>query len=421
MINDCPKEELRAVHASEILNKIQEGKDVEYDCVIVRDDLNLKELDLPTKHTEPTLVKSKIKITNSKISGVLTFKKVIFEKEVDFSNTQLSGKAFFNEAIFSGYAGFNRTKFNEIADFSGATFGYANFEEASFGEFVGFLRTTFANIADFSATNFSKYAGFNGAKFSLEASFNRAIFSGNVHVKDAIFCGKAGFHRAIFREFAYFNRAKFNGIADFSRSRFDNIADFNAISCKGLYLDESRIYLMHLSEPIFEKDSTMSLRFSDFSSLDVQWEFIKKHLDYDGHSYLSLIRNFRDLEQFEDADNCYYQYRRMSQYRKNWYDKEKIFYSRFNWSKLYDYIAWCSCGYGVRPSFVLGWILGLIIIFGVLFWVFAKSESIPNGLFLSAMTLTTSMPGNITSGNNLKYALVIERILGTMQIGRAHV
>lgn len=48
MIDYCPVEKLREVQASEILDKILQGTDVEYDCVIVKGDLDLSKLDLPT-------------------------------------------------------------------------------------------------------------------------------------------------------------------------------------------------------------------------------------------------------------------------------------------------------------------------------------------------------------------------------------
>lgn len=54
MIDDCPQEKIREVPAGEILDKILKGEDVEYDCAIVKGDLDLDKLDLNTQHIKRT-------------------------------------------------------------------------------------------------------------------------------------------------------------------------------------------------------------------------------------------------------------------------------------------------------------------------------------------------------------------------------
>jgi len=44
----------------------------------------------------------------------------------------------------------------------------------------------------------------------------------------------------------------------------------------------------------------------------IRWETVNNHLNYQGAAYLTLAKNFKNLDYFEDADACYYQYRRIA-------------------------------------------------------------------------------------------------------------
>ncbi len=122
---------------------------------------------------------------------------------------------------------------------------------------------------------------------------------------------------------------------------------------------------MRLSDATFA--GTVNLSNADFSLLEVRWSSLERHLAYDGPTYLSLARNFRNLEWFEDADDCYYQYRRKSQAAKRFFEpKERGM--EINWSKLLDCLALVSCGYGVRPRYTVYLSILLIVLFAGLFW-----------------------------------------------------
>jgi len=58
-----------------------------------------------------------------------------------------------------------------------------------------------------------------------------------------------------------------------------------------------------------------------------------------GETYLSLARNDGNPEWFEDADACYYHYRRASQAAKSFAIREGEI-RKINWSKLLDGLAW---------------------------------------------------------------------------------
>jgi len=62
------------------------------------------------------------------------------------------------------------------------------------------------------------------------------------------------------------------------------------------------------------------------------------------------------MEQFEEADDATFQYRREAQ------KTEERHYSKFK-----DVVAWLSCGYGVKPEYPVIWALFLIIGFALVY------------------------------------------------------
>jgi hypothetical protein len=307
--------ELTEIPASEILDKIQKGEPVKYNCIRIIGDLDANELDLPTKRVdsidgkECKVVSTSIEITSSTFNGKANFRSIFFDASIDFTNTT----------------------------------------------------------------------------FSRNANFGSASFSGG----------------------AYFGGVSFNGDAFFSRSRFDYIVYFNAKFCKRINLDESKIYSMHLSEATFENASTISLRFSDITRLEVQWKSIRDKIEYDGTAYLLLVKTFNNLELFNDADECYYQYRTFR--RRRGESLEGII------PKLLDYVAWIAYGYGVRPGNPLILSLGLflisIIVFASGFGLKEPLGSVINATYLSVFVFTSSPKTDPLTG---LYGIwgMIERIAG---------
>ena len=111
----------------------------------------------------------------------------------------------------------------------------------------------------------------------------------------------------------------------------------------------------------------MDLLNSRFNRIYIYWSSIKGGVLLDSFTYSALLKNFEEQRQFEDADKCYFQYRLLSQEKKE-----------FGLSKLYDLVALYSCGYGVRPDYTVILSLILIVIFGILFFMgngFKKSSS----------------------------------------------
>jgi hypothetical protein len=417
-------------------------------------------------------------ITNTAFYRDAYFVNSNFSNGSYFANSSFAF-ADFALSNFSIYTNFENTKFRGLTAFPGAKFtGYANFEGAQFGGYADFFAarilrhvnarysnklnsqggrklatpqygfmevssdvyfpTKSSNIS-FNKANFSGNANFVGAEFNQSISFygvgfrGPALFALANFTKDAFF-GGANFVKGCdflgtnFTQNADFEQTVFNGYAKFPNSRINN-SNFKGATFAGnatfhdtifigqFLLDQTKFTSIQLENAWFGKKAKLSLDDSDLtrsssSFLLVSWDSIQNNLEASGPVYLALIRNFKNLEQFDDADNCYYQYRKWRQDETSW----------TKWSKYNDILAWLSCGYGVKPSYVLGWFIFLIGSFGFISWVGngLKSESnqyssekvsLGDAFYYSLMVFIGASTV-IKPVGRYKYLLPVERIFG---------
>lgn len=153
--NSYSDAKITEIPASIINDKIQNGKLVEYDHIIIRGDIDVSKLELEEENGK-FLVYSPIKITNSQIEGKIIFADTLFKRQINFKSTLFRGDATFREAIFRWRAIFRDTRFSMDVDFCGATFsGGANFREVTFSKNVDFWSAKFEGV----------YVTFKDAKF----------------------------------------------------------------------------------------------------------------------------------------------------------------------------------------------------------------------------------------------------------------
>jgi uncharacterized protein YjbI with pentapeptide repeats len=319
---------LLMIKADEVLEKIENGKPVEYENVIIYGDLDLHRLDLPFNKNKLKIIKSIIKIEYSVIKG----------------------DVFFDHSAFLG-----------LVDFDG---------------------TTFTKAANFSGSHFQEDAGFSDAQFQGEANFSRANFAID----------------------ANFSRAKFND-ADFGRAMFE----------KYFHLANAKVYTLNLSDAIFSEGSSIHLKDFNFNRIAVRWNSIKEHIPYNGSVYLTLTRNFRNQEQFEDQDDCYYQYR-----------KEKQARSHRTFPMLFDRLAWISCGYGVRPSHTILLSVAIILLFAGIYMAGNTLQpdggethlqdraniSLNDAFYFSSMEFLGKSPQNFSIIEGYEVLTVVETLMG---------
>jgi len=126
---------LLMIKADEILAKIEDGKPVEYENIIIYGDLDLHRLDLPLNKNKRKIIKSIIKIEYSTIKGDVFFDRSSFSQLVDFDGTVFTKAANFSDSHFHEDAGFSESQFQGEANFSRAHFGTeANFSRARFND-----------------------------------------------------------------------------------------------------------------------------------------------------------------------------------------------------------------------------------------------------------------------------------------------
>lgn len=362
-----------------------ESNSIIYDRVNVIGDIELNQAEYES-----------IKITNSVIEGNISVLGTIFNGRADFKNTSFHKKATFFGTRFEGETDFNASRFYEAANFSqarfleGGTFDYntfdkdADFSVAEFNNFGSFYDATFkgnatfglskfsgvyANLqstqflenADFAGAQFLTYPSFSEAKFFKNADFHACDFSIGTDFLNTTFLGPSRFERSQFSKDSLFRNVYFNNTADFTSAKFDGPSFFSGTQfCgnalfdgvqfmgpsdfssarfdKDLAMNNTKISTMVLDGSTFNEESRLFLAKADINRFMVRWSMIKDILSFDNSAYLSLVKNYRDLG-LNEADDCYYQYRYVSQNLKSW-----------DWSKGIDILADISCGYGVKPD-----------------------------------------------------------------------
>mgnify|MGYP000898251050 CR=1 FL=1 len=400
----CLADEYREVQASEILNQIEKGEDVNLTNCRIIGELNLNEIKLENipnpKYNESLksgyyysegyleshgvnikIIKSNIVIRNSIFENNLDFSDCLFTKSFSFAkvncsstanfrNTTFDDSAVFWECTFGSFADFSFTTFGDSANFWNSIFGnYASFRGCTFGDSANFWSSIFGDSASFKGCTFGDSAVFSGCTFDDSASFQHSIFGDSANFMKSTFGdytdftastfgNYAAFVFATFGDYADFRYSTFGDSASFSYSAFDDSASFeeasfgNTSDFQWANFDDT----VDFSGTLFNE---VTLNGTDFKEMRVSWNSLENSLVFDGPTYVKLIQNFRSLEQFEDADAAYYQYRKHCQAEKSWtpFSKEG--------SKWCDILMWFTCGYGVKPfrAFYLGSLIVLLFSF----------------------------------------------------------
>jgi uncharacterized protein YjbI with pentapeptide repeats len=457
-------QELREVPASEILEKIQAGEDVNYDGCRITGELDLSEIELETVPVARTefeieqwgleedlkIAESKITIINSvfendmdlsstqfkksavfygtsflnfsdfegaSFGGNADFRYASFDGDANFESASFDGDAYFWNVSFGGNADFLYASFGGDADFLYASFGGdANFRGTSFGGYTNFFDTNFDGDADFRGTSFGGYTNFWNTSFAGDADFLYASFGGYTNFFDASFDGDVNFWSASFGGDVHFFDTSFDGDVNFWSASFVGVADFRYASFGGNVLFEHMQF-----NKVFFSDTTftnVSLHETDFKSMRVDWSSLKDTLVFDGPAYIKLVKNFREMEQFGDADDAYYQYRRLSQANKEW-----------SFSKLGDILMWLSCGYGVKPQYTIILAVILILIFTIIYWLgngikrLKESDeddeqdvSFCDAFYFSVVTFTTVGYGDWYPKDRYRKFVMIEGLVGWLTL-----
>jgi len=348
---------------------------------------------------DDSVFKDNVSFNDAVFSEDASFKRSKFEKEANFNYSDFNSYSYFESAEFFGDAIFSDVDFAKDSDFSAARFSGRAFFYQSRLHAPGFSDAVFLGPAQFGLVSFSGLASFGGAKFFDDASFGLARFS------DAAYFSEASFSKD-----AVFGLAKFQDIASFQGANFERDLNFKAASLSNTLLEKA----------VFGSGCRIILNDTDISRFLAHWIEIVDHVAWEPGAYLALVNNYHGLGWSLDEDDCYYQYRRLDQDKKDW-----------GWSKVIDILAWLSCGYGVRPSYAVVWSLLTILIFGLIFcWgdgirrsakplqeplmdgEIVEHATLRNALFFSTMVFLSQGPIDFLPVRRHRYYVIIEGIIG---------
>ncbi|MCU0637383.1 MAG: pentapeptide repeat-containing protein [Methanothrix sp.] len=442
------------ISAHELISEIRSGSHLNYSNMTIKGRIDLIQLDAP--------IRQSIRIINSRFLGPVRMEGITFaqgldlrgcdfEDNVSFVRSRFLGEAKFSGARFLKQVDFSDTYFEETSSFISTRFsGDSSFSSAQFYGDAVFLAASFASDVDFDDAKFMRSGSFRSTafedvrffetEFAGQATFLSAFFQGNATFAATRFQSDVVFRQSRFLQGSTFGLSSFAGLADFGGVEFSDTAFFGGVKfsdlayfasaffSRDLILEGARLYSMQLDDVSFAEKSRVNLNSTDFTKFVVRWSSIRDRMIYNGAAYLALVKNYKSLEWFDDADDCYYQYRKIGQDREPW-----------SWSKVSDIISWLSCGYGVRVSYTVFWCLFTILFFGVIFWAGkgmnkfeiegmelpgdhrlkpSKRVSFTDALYFSIAMFTTSQaPVNTYPVGFYRHLAMAEGILGWFFLG----
>ncbi|VVB62432.1 Pentapeptide repeats (9 copies) [uncultured archaeon] len=283
-----------------------------------------------------------------------------FSGPTDFACSQFNGTAFFRKAQFHGKdTTFFRSKFNGIAYFGGAEFnGSVSFEASDFNGPTNFWAT------DLNIPNpcYILYCDINRPPDNwfwdrcLFANFLESRFNGTIDFSYSNFRGPSSFRQSRFCDNADFLSTNFSGSANFANVTFENTVKFN----DAIFGQNTNFYGSQFDEGAFflntEFKDTLNLITTNYKHLYINYTNIHKVM-YDESTYLLLVKNFNDLGLFEDADNCYLDYKAEHRNHLGGLILQKI-----------DWMSEVLYGYGLRPMNPFYISCTIVVLFGF-FWL----------------------------------------------------
>ncbi len=383
--------EYREVKAEDILKHIENGDDVNLTHCRVVGELNVSRIKLETVQNPNYNETLNGELANESISVIesnITIKDSIFEKGLKLSNVVFNDSVDFTGSTFNGSVDFSGLTFNAPIYLDGSTFNApTNFTGSTFNVPAEFVLTTFNAPIYFNRSTFNEYVNFLHVTFNAPTYFTTP-FIGNLRVIEGTdFNGFALFHYSIFNYPVDFTGSTFANAVDFTESTFNDSADF--------------------SFTIF------------YNPVDFKGPKNFKKIITNDEKICNVFREYyRNEARYEDADNIYYDYRKIAQNSKD-----------TSFSKLMDIISWATCGYGLRLSHTLKFVVGIIIFFAFIYlallginpksyatkklWILAILEA----LLFSIRHFTTLGSAECPKDFLWKLLVTLEGLLGWIMLG----
>ena len=427
-------EKITAKEATAMINRNQslENKHITGDLILGRQDLeNPFEIDTEDGH----------KVQMAGLPGHQNFVRISQNNKVEFKKCLIDGKVVFAGMDFKNEVRFLSTRFCDELDFQFAVFnkplifygcylqGKVSLSDSTFWDYVHFDKTLFRETADFFNTSFQKEVSYKHAVFYADCTFSGSRFRSSMLINPCL-----DFNNVVCHETAYFKDADFKGIADFEGAQFRRKSDF--INAKFNYINLRQAQFGWF-EMKWEQIGRKRLLFGTVSipDIDVSKKYISEeefNKSFQNRSDTPLTEKHRQYDilkgiflnqgDFVSADGCFYDWKQIER-------KE----SRLGWNpeswivKIFHYINWLSCGYGVKPIRTLFFASIMILLFGIIFTITNPSFELTvpfyslNEVFMSSFVKNTeysflvfmNFTSVTTEAGSIQHVFyLIERILG---------
>jgi hypothetical protein len=292
----------------------------------------------------------------------LAFRKKLEAKDFNFYGVWFPEAVNFNKFEFSGTADFYSATFSAGAYFTSATFSAeANFGSATFSGTANFYSATFSAGAYFRFATFSGTANFYSATFSARANFTSATFSAGAYFTSATFSAEANFGSATFKD-----QVSFSGIQNFGNQ--------SALDLQFARIEEPERLSFHtvrLRPHWFVNVEPRKFVFIDVSwnwgAISIKGEIRRLDIKYISSPHRLLEIACHQLAENAEANNRYEEASRFRYWAMDLARRDKWKGWTFWETDWLHIFYWAVSGYGERILRAFGWLLGVLIIFALLY------------------------------------------------------
>jgi len=243
-----------------------------------------------------SLVRGPITLTQTTVDGAMSLSSTFFQRAINAEGLQLNNALDLTEA-----------RFGKVVDFSGAKFRQG----------VWCRNSIFFERSLWVRAQFLDTALFQGSEFKQSASFSRALFQADSEWKDVSWLGSVDFGQAQWQALASFNQGKFVQAVFFPNASFGDRATFR----EAQFSEPVNLRGAAILGQIDFGDTTFSHRaYLNISGLEFNAEEAKilgnpgqigrvlSVPTLQGNETLlrNLVRNFRQIDQFSDANQVEY-------------------------------------------------------------------------------------------------------------------
>lgn len=225
----------KEIDAKEIINKLSAGKDIYYENVVIKGDLNFTYVD--TYHLTDFVegdgynlyksftiyIDNSIHFINCKFEGrIITYRKevtdnryidcykIVFENEISFVNTEFKEQINFYDTIFMGKVNFYKSVFNKEVIVNLASFRDSAVLGAIYKKYTDFSEVLFEASCDFTNSKFYGKVNFASSVFVSITTFTSSTFYGEADFSWANFMDKVYFFEVAFKKFVSFSNVCFS-------------------------------------------------------------------------------------------------------------------------------------------------------------------------------------------------------------------